>query len=184
MPDSTEPDTQTLSIRKPTVADASHIWKLVSDSGVLDENSCYLYMLLCRDFAETCVVAEADSRIVGFVTAYRPPATPDVLFVWQVGVCPSMRRRGLALRMLQDLATRCPVSRHSYIEATVAPSNLASRKLFHSLAKHLGVELTECEGFSASDFLFGDHESEPLLRLGPLDGSKAPADSTSSQEKE
>ena len=88
---------QALTLRSPTVEDAAAIWRLVRDSGVLDLNSPYSYLILCKHFAETCIVAEEAGVIVGFVTAYRPPITPDVIFVWQIGVAQSVRGRGVGL---------------------------------------------------------------------------------------
>lgn len=165
-----EPDKQEFTLRHPTLDDAPWIWRLVRETGVLDENSSYAYLLLCQDFAETCLVAERDSQLAGFVTAYRPPQRSDVLFVWQVGVSAPARRQGLALRMLRDLVSRCrpddaPVT---FVEATVAPSNTASRRLFEVLANRLEAPLVEADGFSESHFRFGSHEAEPLIRIGPL----------------
>ena len=160
-------DNQALAIRRPTLQDASSIWRLVSDSGVLDVNSSYLYLLLCRDFAETCVVAERDGQVVGFVTGYHPPGRANVLFVWQVGVCKTARRQGLALRMLKVLVDQCDRSIDS-VEATIAPSNQASRKLFQALARDLSTSFEEKEGFSEADFPPGDHEAEPTILVGPF----------------
>lgn len=161
---------QEFTLRQPTLDDASWIWRLVRETGVLDENSSYAYLLLCKDFANTCLVAERGSQLVGFVTGYRPPQQSTVLFVWQVGVSSIVRRRGLAIQMLAELVNRCRRCEPSleYVEATVAPSNTASRELFDALARHLEAPLTETEGFDESHFRFGSHESEPLIRIGPL----------------
>ena len=165
-----EPDKQEFTLRHPTLDDAPLIWRLVRETGVLDENSSYAYLLLCRDFAETCLVAERDSQLAGFVTAYRPPTQSDVLFVWQIGVSASSRRQGLGLRMLCELVRRCRAGDASigFVEATVAPSNTASRRLFDALAKRLEATLTEADGFGETHFPSGDHEAEPLIRIGPL----------------
>lgn len=163
---SMEPD-QDFEFRKPTLADASRIWSLVRESRVLDENSCYLYLLLCRDFAETCLVAKRDSQLAGFVTAYRPPNRSSVLFVWQIAVSESSRRQGLALRMLRALLDRFDDS-IDYVEATVAPTNKPSRRLFETLAEKLDAPFSSGEGFTSAHFAAGDHEAEPLIRIGPI----------------
>ncbi|MCA9065701.1 MAG: diaminobutyrate acetyltransferase [Planctomycetaceae bacterium] len=169
-----------VQFRAPTVADGAVLWQLVRDSGVLDANSCYLYLLLCRDFSDTCLVAELDSRVIGFVTAYRPPGRSRVLFVWQVGVEKAWRRMGLGLRLLQELVDRCIVRANIggetsadhhiiHLEATVAPSNTASRRLFTALARRFDVSVTELPGFESHQFEAGGmHEVEPVLRLGPF----------------
>jgi L-2,4-diaminobutyric acid acetyltransferase len=147
---------------------------LVHDSGVLDLNSRYAYLLLTRDFAETCVVAECEKEgdsgeaIVGFVSAYLRPQHPDTLFVWQVGVSADARRQGLGRRMLDHLLAREVCRRVRYLEATVSESNVASQRLFQSLARQISVPLEMSAGFDANLFGSAGHESEPLLRIGPF----------------
>ncbi len=154
-------------IRSATTNDAPKIWRLVHDSGVLDPNSAYLYLLLCRDFADTCLVAYQDDSLAGFVTGYRLPTDTSVLFVWQVGVAQNAQRQGIASTLLNELLQRCDPATLSAIEATVAPSNSASRSLFESLARKFNVPLIDVpsEGFTKSDFPPGDHEDEPRIRI-------------------
>jgi L-2,4-diaminobutyric acid acetyltransferase len=163
-----------VKIRAFTTNDGPAIWRLVRETGVLDQNSAYLYLLLCRDFSDTCLVAEIDGAVAGFVTAYRPPAQPDVLFIWQVGVAPAAQRQGIALRMLTELIDQVGRASLNFVEATVAPSNSASQKLFASLARKLNVPFTAVpeDGFTEHDFPPGDHEAEPRVRIGPGIGNR------------
>lgn len=167
---------ETITYRPPTVEDASGIWRLVRDSGVLDCNSAYVYLLLCRDFAKTCLVATVESIIVGFVTGYRRPENSRTLFVWQIGVAADWRGRriGSALldRVVQRARAETPVD---FVEATVAADNPASRKLFQSFASAMNVPLHEsaADGFPAELFPDGQHEAEPIIRLGPFPRSTA-----------
>ena len=167
-----ESDKQEFTLRCPTVDDGAAISQLVRETGVLDENSAYAYLLLCRDFSRTSLVAERDSQLAGFVTAYRPPQRPQTLFVWQIGVSQSARRLGLGLRLLSDLVARCrdDESAIEFVEATVARSNTASRRLFDALAEQLRLPLTTTEGFTEANFPPGGHEAEPLICIGPLPG--------------
>lgn len=171
MPPLESPATATL--RQPKLTDAANLWQLVVNSGTLDRNSAYLYLLLCRDFADTCLVAERGGRLVGFVSAYRLPNDPTVLFIWQVGVDASSRRQGLALQMLRRLVRKFTQQEDSgnairFVEATVSPSNRPSRQLFESLARGLQVPLEDTDGFDESFFPTGDHEAEPRIRIGPI----------------
>lgn len=155
----------TILLRHPTVAHAAPIHALVEATGVLDVNSVYAYLAVCSHHGRTSVVAEADDRLVGFVTGYRIPDRPDTLFVWQVGVDEAARGRGLATRMLQWLLETTGAR---FIETTITPSNIASRRLFRGLAAAHGADCEVTEGFSSTLFPQPAHEPEELHRLGPF----------------
>lgn len=160
-------------IRQPLETDGAAIWKLVDEVGVLDHNSSYAYIMVCRDFGDTCVVAERDGRLYGFITGYRPPKEPETLFVWQVGVSPAARGEGLASRLLDELV-RCEGCRGiRFLETTVTPSNEASRAMFGSLARRLKADMTESAGFTSDLFPDAGHEPERRLHIGPFDVSGA-----------
>jgi L-2,4-diaminobutyric acid acetyltransferase len=161
------PDLANLTFRTPVVADGVGLWRLVRESGGLDENSCYAYLLIGRDFATTSVVAEVGGTLAGFVTAYLRLELRDTLFVWQVGVAAEFRRGGLGRRMLHHLLARPVCGDVRFLEATVTESNAASRRLFESLAERLAAPLCYGPGFTAEDF-GGAHEAEPLVRIGPF----------------
>ena len=157
--------------RQPTLTDGIAVYALIKASPPLDLNSRYAYFLACSHFAESCAVAEEDGAVVGFLSGYRRPDNPDVLFVWQVAVNPARRGQGLAGRMLDAILAR-PVNREvAWVEATVGPSNAASETFFKRFAERRGT------GFDKQPFLgrehFGgeNHEEEDLLRLGPLTGA-------------
>lgn len=156
----------------PTVSHGAHIYRLVSECRPLDLNSVYAYLLLCEHFAQTCVLAEHAGRVVGFVSAYRPPARSEAVFVWQVAVAEQMRGGGLARSMLHELLGRDTVRDCHYLETTVTPSNAPSRRLFQSLAQELDALLVERVLFHEKDFGGGGHETEVLLRIGPFSRNK------------
>src|SRR5690606_9693805 len=75
-----------VAVRPPTLHDGAHMWRLARDSGALDLNTSYAYLLFARDFARTCRVAVVENEVVGFVLGYRRPDEPETLFVWQIAV--------------------------------------------------------------------------------------------------
>lgn len=160
--------TSEIEVRHPTKADASAIWRFVRESDILDTNSCYAYLLLCQDFARTCVVAVDDGRLVGFTLGYVPPQRPDVAFVWQVAVSPEARGRGLGRQLLREWLSTEGCRHARFLEATVTPSNGPSRRLFRSLANELDAEFTVRPGFAGADFGDSSHEREDLIRIGPI----------------
>jgi len=158
--------TTEIGLRRPEFRDGFPIHQLIQQSPPLDLNSVYNYHLLTHHFADTCVVAEAAGSVVGFLSAYLIPGRPDTLFVWQVVVDASQRGLGLAGKMLDALLQRPACSGVHYLEATVNPSNGASRRLFERQAQSIGSTLQEHLFLAAEEFGPGaGHESEILLRI-------------------
>lgn len=160
-------DTATIRFRGPTESDAGRIWQLVRDSGALEENSPYCYLLLCTHFSGHSVIAERDGKLAGFVTAYRPPSEPDALFVWQIGVAPAGRGHGLGTELLGRLVERPENCDARYLIATVAPANEPSRRLFAGFARDSHAPCKRERGYPA-DLFPTAHPCEPLIRIGPL----------------
>lgn len=163
-----QPDPEArVMLRHPGRTDGASVWRLVGESGALEQNSAYAYLLLCTHFCDTCLVAEERGRLVGCALAYRLPREPQSLFVWQIGVAAAARGRGLAGDLLDGLLC-LPVCRDlRYLCASVAASNRASRALFTSFARRHRAELKQRRFFDA-DVFPGQHEAEPMLKIGPL----------------
>lgn len=156
-------------LRTPNVDDGAQIWELV-DRMDLDSNSPYAYLLVSRHLAPTSVVAEHQGKVTGFVSGYRPPRNPDVLFVWQVGVDSSMRGRGLAKKMILHILDRDTCEGVRWIESTVTPQNKPSQRLFRSIARTLDTEIAVSPYFTREVFPDAEeHKEEELYRIGPID---------------
>lgn len=148
----------------PSAADGARLWEIAEASKVLDVNSRYAYVLWCRDFAATSIVARLDGRVVGFVTGYVRPERPDTLFVWQVAVDAAARGRRAAAVMLDDLVTRVGVP---YLETTITDDNAASIAMFSGLAERRDAPVERTELFDGA-LLGAGHDPEFLYRIGPM----------------
>ena len=156
-----------LVIDHPVVADGPALFRITRDSQVLDVNSSYAYLMWCRDFANTSVVARVDGVVVGFVTGYIRPEAPDTIMVWQVAVDASQRGGGVAGKLLNHLLDQVLPRGVRYLETTITADNTASIKLFSALARNRSAELVSSELFTPD--LFPDaHEGEDLYRIGPF----------------
>lgn len=155
---------------KPEADDGADVWQLVKSTGVLDLNSAYSYIMLCDYFSDTCVIARhAESHeIAGFVSAFVHPEKRDTLFVWQIATAKSYRGLGIGSRLLREALNREACNNVRYIEATISPSNTASRALFSRLALQLNARSEESEGYSSHLFPGEVHEDERLIRIGPF----------------
>jgi L-2,4-diaminobutyric acid acetyltransferase len=156
-----------IRLRSPVLEDGKAVHELIQRCPPLDLNSSYNYFLLCSHFRETCVVAEANDRIVGFLSAYLIPGRPDTLFIWQVAVDEAGRGQGLAGRMLEHVAARPVCANVTTLETTISPSNLSSRRVFERFAEKHQAESSEETFLEAHHFGTEAHEDERLIRIGP-----------------
>lgn len=140
---------------------------MVGECAPLDLNSCYSYYLITNHFSKTSLVGISGSEIVSFVSGYFLPDKPTHLFIWQVAVSSKMRGRGVANAMLNELINEYR-DKIEYIEATVNPSNNASKSLFKKLSKSLDAPFSEAE-FIKEGELEENHEAEILLQVGKIE---------------
>jgi diaminobutyrate acetyltransferase len=155
-----------VGFRAPRVEDGANLWRIARDSQVLDLNSSYTYLMWCRDFSRTSVVATVDDEVGGFVTGYLRPDQPGVLMVWQVAVDAEHRGRGLARRMLDAVVDGLADRSIRRMETTITPDNTASIALFESFAQGRRAEIERAPVFPRELFPDG-HETELLFRIGP-----------------
>ncbi|PTQ98414.1 diaminobutyrate acetyltransferase [Nitrosomonas nitrosa] len=161
-------DESGIFVRKPKITDGPAITAMVRESGILDVNSDYAYLLMCTHFSMTCAIAEKDSEHAAFVTAYIPPEQQDTLFIWQICVRPAYQRLGLGVQLINALLDRIECRHVRFVEATINPSNLASQKLFQSLAEQYGTACKTSDFFTKDLFGSSHHEDEVLYKVGPL----------------
>jgi diaminobutyrate acetyltransferase len=167
----TDLDAAGVSFVEPGRTDGPHLWRLARDSRVLDLNSSYAYLLWCRDFAGTSVVAKVDGNVVGFVTGFLRTQAMDTVMVWQVAVDARLRGRNLATQMLHTLVDRLSPQGVHWLQATVAPGNEASVRLFGALARDRGTGIERCALFAPEHFPgdgAGRHQAEDLYVIGPF----------------
>ena len=159
------PEPTAVEFREPRITDGTRLWEIARDSQVLDLNSSYAYVLWCRDFARTSIVASVDGRVCGFVTGYRRQDRPDTLMGWQGATDPSQRGQGIAGRMLGALLDRLAPQGVTRLETTISPDNTASQALFTGVARRRGVGIRR-EDLFAADAFPDSHEPEDLYTIG------------------
>jgi L-2,4-diaminobutyric acid acetyltransferase len=162
---SIDPET---TFRSPVAEDAHAISALIASCPPLDANSLYCNLLQCTHFAATCIIAEREGKLEGWISAYRPPNDHQAIFVWQVAVHAGARGRGLGVAMLEALLARPAVADATRLITTVTPSNLASRRMFDSFARLHHAAVTARPHFDRERHFGGGHESEELIAIGPL----------------
>lgn len=156
-----------IKYRDPKKDDAKYIFKLIKDSGRLDVNSEYLYLLQSTHFKDTCCVATDHGKIVGFASGYLIPNDCHTLFIWQIVVDEKYRGHSIAQNMISEIMSRKRTNPIFNIYATVSSDNTASNRVFEKIAKELDVSITKETLFKISDFEHA-HEAEILYKIGPI----------------
>lgn len=168
-----------IALREPRATDGPAVSALIARCPPLDTNSAYCNLLQCTHFAGTCVIAESDDGVVGWVSAYRPPAAPEEIFVWQIAVDPHARGAGLGGRMLTSLLERAEAHGATQLTTTITQANDASWALFGSFANRLGVQIRWRPMFDRDAHFAGAHDTEVLVSIGPFTVPAPTAEETS-----
>ncbi len=144
------------------------MFRIVKESKVLDVNSSYSYLMWSKYFNQTSIIAECENNVIGFVSGFLQPESPDTLFIWQVAVDHKHRGKGLATKLIEQLLNQLESEKVNFLEATVTPSNIPSSKLFKGIAKKKDTNYRIFECFSEEQFPDSVHEPEMTYRIGPL----------------
>lgn len=162
--DAAEPRTRMPRLRKPLATDGAAIWELIKSCKPLDENSLYANLIQADHFHDTCVVAELDGEIVGWISGHMIPAK-DELFVWQVAVSEKARGLGLGKAMLLELIERDACDGADHLKTTITEDNAASWALFRSFARAIGGVLTDEPHFHEDVHFGGRHDTEHMVTI-------------------
>ena len=166
-------DNTEINYRRPQLEDGLKIHQLIADSPPLDVNSSYLYFLQSSHFADTCVVAEKNGEIVGFISGYIRPDKADELFVWQMVVAEAGRGHGIAKGLVRKLLKQSMAFNKQPLQTlscTIGPSNQASQGVFKSLAKAFGLNIRSEAFLTEAHFAGQEHEAEDYYFLTAPDG--------------
>lgn len=157
-----------VQFRAPRAEDGPRVTALIARCPPLDPNSAYCNLLQCTHFAASCIVAEREGEIVGWISGYRLPDEPDRFFVWQVAVSSTARGEGLAGRMLDALLQRPGLRGVTHMLTTITPDNEASWALFRGFARRRGADISDSPFFDRDAHFGGHHASERLATIGPF----------------
>ena len=160
-----DPGTDTVIFREPVDTDGAAVWELIRDSKPLDENSMYCNLIQCDHFAETCVVAELDDEIVGWISAYIKPSEPETVFVWQVAVSEKARGMGVGSRMLAELLGREACRDVTTLQTTITRSNKASWALFSRFCDRVDGDMDHEPHFTREEHFDGAAATEYMVTI-------------------
>ena len=151
--------------RIPNIKDGDNIHQLIASCPPLDVNSSYCNFLQSSHFNQTCVLAECDGELAGFISGYLKPDNPAELFIWQVAVSPRYRGKGLAFQMLKELLMRDNLQHIESLETTITKSNEGSWALFKKMDRLQGNHGSVSTFLDEKDHFQGKHDTEYLYRI-------------------
>jgi diaminobutyrate acetyltransferase len=129
-------------IRNVCASDVSEIRKLVKACEPLTLHTAITYGVLFRSFPDTCFVVETSGQLSGFISSIRGTAHPEAIYVWQIGVIPSERGKGLSFQLIDSVAIAARRIGCSLLQVGIEPSNDQSLSVFRAYARKKGQLLT------------------------------------------
>jgi L-2,4-diaminobutyric acid acetyltransferase len=126
--------------------DADAVRSFVARCGTLAVHTPFTYWVTLRYWGSLCVIATEDDEIAGYLSSIGSAESADLLYVWQIGVAPCYRGRGLAWQLLQELARRGTARGYRRCEVSIERDNEPSLRLFARLARAAGGAMEEVVG--------------------------------------
>lgn len=148
------------------------MWKLVQNCQPLDENSMYCNLVQCDHFGATCVLAEKEGEVVGWISGHIRPDDPQTLFVWQVAVSEKARGQGLGRKMLRSLIQRDVCADVTQLQTTITKDNEASWALFEGFANREGDDIASEPHYKSDTHFDGTAKTEHMVTI-TLDKSQS-----------
>lgn len=118
------------TFRKSHPGEFLDIHAFAADCPPLEAYPEHIYKIILRYFSDTCFVCARDNRIAGFVMGFFSQGRAKTYFLWQIGVSPEMRGRGLGRKLLGYVENELKKAGGERIELTIDPGNLPSLRLF------------------------------------------------------
>lgn len=130
-------------IRRAYEQDTSPIYNLVPELAPLTHHTRYTYWNLFRNFGNACFVALDQDQPVGFITSHPTTTSENEWFIWQAGIVPEFRGKGL-IEELQDRVVE--IARESgaiALTTSIESDNTRSLGAFTRMATRLGTSIEE-----------------------------------------
>ena len=144
--------------------------KLIERCPPLDLNSTYHYLIQSHYFSKSCSVAFESNKVIAFVSGFINPSKNNALFIWQVAIDEDYRGKGLGIELIEFILKQN--KNIDSIETTVTENNFASKRMFQKFCGKYQIKLSEKTLFNKEQDFSNEHDSEILLKIGPLNKGK------------
>ncbi len=124
-------------VREVTARDASTIQKLVRLCFPLEIHTYYTYWVCSNYYQKSSFILEKDEEPIGYIMAIE---SPDVVFIWQIGIIPQYRKRKLT-RYLIGACVDYSKRINKNIEVTISEDNEDSFSTFSNFCNRNKYEM-------------------------------------------
>lgn len=143
--------------------DSSSVQILVGECPPLALHTPYTYWFMLSRDPKLCQGLFDGDRLVGAVLAV--PISADEAFVWQIGVRPEARGRGLGANLLHHSFRAMRLNGISKAETTIDDRNHASLAVFTNAVQAVGGTVTKAGDIHCVDGSGTAVDSESLYRI-------------------
>ena len=119
-----------MKIVSPELSKFKEISSLVAECEGLVAHDNHFYKIILNYFGNSSFIAIDDNRVLGWVFGFKSQFDPNIFFLWQLGVHPKVRRRGVGLQLIERLIEVARGLGSTKMRSTVIRENVASRDLF------------------------------------------------------
>lgn len=137
-----------IAIRNGSEGDTDAIYNLVPDLRPLTQHTWYTYWGLFHNFGNSCFIAEDGNEPVGFITSHPSIRQSPEWFIWQAGILPEYRGRGLIDRLQDHVIERARHAGAIAITTTIEADNSRSFGAFNRMAVRLASSIEELQKFN------------------------------------
>ena len=132
-------------IRELSESDIPDIRQFIRECPPLELHTFYTYWVLIHHFQDLCLMDEVAGNINGIITGLKSTAESDMVFLWQLGVRPGSRGKGISRKLLQEFTSRSKRLGARRIQVTIEPGNRASLAAFSTFSDTIGSRLEKTE---------------------------------------
>ncbi|MCF7668784.1 MAG: GNAT family N-acetyltransferase [Verrucomicrobia bacterium] len=141
--------------------------QLAGECELIVQHPIHLYRIMQIYFGNSFFIAEDAGEVAGFLLGFISQTQKDVFFVWQVGVSPRHRRKGIAASLVKSANEFAKAAGCTRVHSTVETGNSASQGLFERLgfANASFGETIEKNGKKAMPNYYGSGTDQILYEL-------------------
>lgn len=111
----------------------------------------YIYWMLGKYFPSTCLVAEENGQILGYIGALLS-AEKQKIFIWQIAVKPEERGRRIGRKLLKRILLVAGDMGIMQLEIAINDENIPCRHMVEKLVQDLRGTITKKEKYQDAGF--------------------------------